>query len=449
MSQFNKDDFKRIVNEYKGLIELGASAAASAKRRDMIKQLESNESFKNIFKVNTIGTPIVNRNGPPSKGPKLIIMVGGPGSGKTTIRNKCLENLTQDNAIILNPDQIFTELFNNDHSYRPTLNELFRIFYQQYLGNKESHTASCKNIVLDRTGAYTEATEYIVKTLKEFSEHNCAYEVILCVADVDVDTAYERTIKRSSSDGEEPGRVVPKNIVYNTHAAVDNALIKYTANSPIQLFSSLQNAKDNIEKSNDAKIGFTQQNTKSSYIDNGNLIIHTNNYGYITIPHNEWSFDGNIKTMPQTGKFGTIISIKEITMPINSESEVTVIMGNGNEVKFKNNYRLYDKIYIYDNNHDVPNLIYSVEYGNVRVNKMTHNDPNNRFSTLSRAVTTMPKGGRKKVKRTRRKGKNKKAKNKKVKNTRKKYKRRTNKREKKHKIKNNKNYSFKKRTKFV
>jgi predicted ABC-type ATPase len=410
MSQFDKDDFRRLVNEYKELATLGPSPSATAKKREMIDKLEKNKSFRDIFKINTIGDPRTNHERPPSQGPKLIIMVGGPGSGKTTIRSKCLEKLTQNNAIVLNPDYIFTELFDNDHSYRSTLNELFRIFYQQYLGNQETHIGSCKNIVLDRTGAYTEATEYIVKSLKAFSEHNCAYEVILCVADVDVDVAYKRTIARSSEDGEEPGRVVPKDIVYRTHEAVDSAMVKYTENSPIQLFSSLENARDNMEKQVSKQTGFTQQNTKTAYIDNGNLIIHTNDYGYITIPNGNWSFDGAIDSKPVTGEFGTPISVKDISRPITSTSTVTVTMGNGDILMFQNSYRLYDKIYIYNNDGKTPDLIYSAEYGNVEVNKMTYSDPSNRYNILSQAVVTMPKGGRFKTRKNKRRVKRRKTK---------------------------------------
>ena len=436
MSQFTKDDFKNIVSNYKRLIELGNSPSAAAKKREMMNQLMSNESFKDIFKINTIGNPTANYKKPPSQGPKLIVMVGGPGSGKTTIRNKCLENLTQDNAVILNPDHIFTEMFDNDNEYRSTLNELFRLFYQRYLGNEDSHVASCKNIVLDRTGAYTEATEYIVKALKRFSEHNCAYEVVLCVADVDVDIAYDRTVRRSSPEGEEPGRIVPKDIVYRTHDAVDSALIKYTNNIPIQLFSSVKDAKENIEKIESNNVGYVENNTKTSYIDKGNLIIHTSNYGYITIPAGDWSFGGVMDGKPETGAFGTPVSVESITTPITANSKVSVKMGNGSILTFRNSYRLYDKIYIYDNNQE-PKLVYSEEYGDVKVNENQHNDPNNRFSALSQTIPTMPKGGRKKKRKTKKKGKKNRTKNLKYK---------ISKREKR---KKSKRRNLKKRTKTV
>ena len=421
MSSFSKDDFKKLVDEYRELTLLGNSPSASAKKRELMTRLESHEDFKNIFKVNIIGVPKANHKKPPSQGPKLIVMVGGPGSGKTNIRNRCLDTLTQDTAIILNPDYIFTELFDNDNQYRGTLNELFRIFYQKYLGNQDSHIASCKNIVLDRTGAYTEATEYIVKSLKSFSEHNCAYEVILCVADVDVNTAYERTIRRSSPDGEEPGRVVPRDVVYRTHQAVDTALDSYVDNTPIQLFSSIQNAKDNIGKISSTQYGFSDQNTKTAYIDNGNLVIHTNDYGFITIPEGNWTFDGVMEGKPITGQFGVPISVNSITTPVTSNSTIEVTMGNGDVLKFKNNYRLYDKIYIYDNNEETPKLVYSQEYGKIK-NKWS--DSNNPYSILSPGYGSaeMPssKGGKRKKIKKRTKKKKKRTRSCKVRNKRKK-----------------------------
>ena len=84
---------------------------------------------------------------------------------------------------------------------------------------------------------------------------------------------------------------------------------------PIQLFSSVKDAKENIEKIESNNVGYVENNTKTSYIDKGNLIIHTSNYGYITIPAGDWSFGGVMDGKPETGAFGTV-SVESITMPI-------------------------------------------------------------------------------------------------------------------------------------
>ena len=55
MSSFSKDDFKKLVDEYRELTLLGNSPSASAKKRELMTRLESHEDFKNIFKVNIIG----------------------------------------------------------------------------------------------------------------------------------------------------------------------------------------------------------------------------------------------------------------------------------------------------------------------------------------------------------------------------------------------------------
>ena len=96
-----------------------------------------------------------------SNRPKLIIMVGGPASGKSVVRSACAGECGIDDALILNPDNLMERMHGNDLNQRGTVNKDFSVLYRDIFNDKLGI-----NIIYDRTGAYKDHTEFIIDLVR-------------------------------------------------------------------------------------------------------------------------------------------------------------------------------------------------------------------------------------------------------------------------------------------
>tara|TARA_Y100000389_G_scaffold18565_1_gene16128 strand:- start:79 stop:432 length:354 start_codon:yes stop_codon:yes gene_type:complete len=92
----------------------------------------------------------------------LFIMVGGPGSGKTSCLNILLAMLKQnsDDYVTINPDDILANFFKSDRRYYKKVNPINDKLYETVIKNKY-------NIIFDRTGTnFVSYYNDVIKKLK-------------------------------------------------------------------------------------------------------------------------------------------------------------------------------------------------------------------------------------------------------------------------------------------
>ena len=338
------------------------------------------------------------------KNPKLIIMVGGPASGKSTVRERCADQCDVDNAIILNPDYIIEREFDNDNSRRETVNAYFRNVYNYIMEHSQGI-----NIIYDRTGAYVEHTQYIVDRIHQLSLYktNLNYEIVLCISIVPVEIGLERAIERET----ESGRNVPPHIIERIYDSIDNIREIYETNQELQLFSSLADARDNLAGST----------SRSMYIDEtGALVLPTLLKGNIYIPYGQYTTK-NIKK-GNHNKFVTPRSRRDVSTKyhhaadedhdekkdiskdtaedhdekkdISKDTPIQIKTENGEYFYFFNTYRLFNKVIAYDNTGAEPKLLYYYDNGRIIFDKQfrdiaretlesTNHRPANRYSILN------------------------------------------------------------------
>jgi predicted ABC-type ATPase len=320
------------------------------------------------------------------KNPKLIIMVGGPASGKSTVRERCADQCDVDNAIILNPDYIIEREFDNDNSRRETVNAYFRNVYNYIMEHSQGI-----NIIYDRTGAYVEHTQYIVDLIRRDTVYktNLNYEIVLCISIVPVEIGLERALERET----ESGRNVPPHVIERIYDSIDNIREIYETNQELQLFSSLADARDNL-------VGST---SRSMYIDEtGALVLPTLFKGNIYIPYGQYTAN-NIKNIKK-GEFVTprsrthVINLaaedRDEKKDISKDTPIQIKTENGETFSFFNTYRLFNKVIAYDNTGTKPELLYYYDNGKIIFDKQfrdiaretlesTNHRPANRYSILN------------------------------------------------------------------
>lgn len=147
--------------------------------------------------------------------PIAIVMVGGPGSGKSTSQIDCLSKLfiEQKNVVKINPDMILTDLYDNDERCREKVNiindNMFEIAYNEMY-----------NIIFDGTGKdYNWTKRNVINLLKKIN-----YKVYLCINLINPDTALERAVKRAK----ETGRYVSENYLLYVYSELEKNIKRYT-----------------------------------------------------------------------------------------------------------------------------------------------------------------------------------------------------------------------------
>lgn len=125
---------------------------------------------------------------------KLIILVGIPGSGKTTLANK----ITARGYTCLNADSIRQELWGDAADQREP-EKVFDIFFKQL----EDVLAEGKDVVIDNTNINTKQRKPIIERAAKAGYT----DIQLWLLDVPLDVCLERNKKRD--------RAVPDDIVAN------------------------------------------------------------------------------------------------------------------------------------------------------------------------------------------------------------------------------------------
>lgn len=133
---------------------------------------------------------------------RLILLVGIPGAGKTTLAKK----LVAKGFHCLNADSIRRELY-GDAAEQGDPQEVFSIFFQQL----EEALGVGKDVVIDNTNLNTKQRRPILERADKFGYT----DVQLWLLDVALDTCLERNRKRE--------RTVPEDIVANMYMELNRA----------------------------------------------------------------------------------------------------------------------------------------------------------------------------------------------------------------------------------
>ena len=134
---------------------------------------------------------------PPPEGSKTaLIMVGGPGSGKSSTKSKTLRHLhfDEDTFVDVDPDEALGVLFGNDNGCRLAATiENGKVFSRAWKGGY--------NIIYDGTGKnFANYSKNPVRYLKRKG-----YNVILCITLLDVEEAKKRISRRAEKTGRDIG----------------------------------------------------------------------------------------------------------------------------------------------------------------------------------------------------------------------------------------------------
>jgi predicted ABC-type ATPase len=148
------------------------------------------------------------------KGKSAIIMVGGPGSGKSS-GIKVLFDMTKkklDDYVIINPDDVLEVFFNSDRTKYTEANIINEKLYENAVKNNY-------NIVFDRTGTNFEV--YYNTVISRIKDKR--YNVILCI----VYNNYANVKKRIEQRTANTGRVVNENYARSSYRDLTFNIPKY------------------------------------------------------------------------------------------------------------------------------------------------------------------------------------------------------------------------------
>lgn len=133
--------------------------------------------------------------------PLAIIMVGGPGSGKSTAKKTIVRQLGYDteNFITIDPDEIISSLFQSDYNCKAEMNKVLTSTYSKAWKKKY-------NIIIDKTGKNFNATynKYIDFLKKQ------GYQIILCLTVLNYSNASTRIKKRNRGTDNKRALLVAK-----------------------------------------------------------------------------------------------------------------------------------------------------------------------------------------------------------------------------------------------
>ena len=144
-----------------------------------------------------------------------IILVGGPGAGKSGIKKPIIEKqlkLKESDFINIDPDRILSELFDNNNDCRRRVNQINDIIYEESI--KQG-----KNIIFDGTGKdYDWYFNDVIQKLKREG-----YIVTIGIISNNVKIVLDRIKKRA----EETGRYVHKDYVEYVYDKLEQNIPKY------------------------------------------------------------------------------------------------------------------------------------------------------------------------------------------------------------------------------
>ena len=304
-----------------------------------------------------------------SETPKLIIMVGGPASGKSVVKVACANECDIDDAIVLNPDNLMENMHSNDLSKRNIVNRDFRTLYQDIFKNRLGI-----NIIYDRTGAYKEHTEFIIDLIRSGAamQGNIRYEIVLCIVVTPLDIGLERAISREK----EIGRSVPPEVIRRIYGSIESIIEEYETNSDTKIFHSLRHAQKELSGKPSRKVTVDQD---------GTLLLPTKTKGVVPIKSGNFSIDLDPTRKTRPKEFSTPIDMTGITRRFNDvddeskdddheldkDNRIYLDTDRGDRVSFMNSHMLFDKIIAFDNTieNEPPQLIYLYDQGKVVIDK--------------------------------------------------------------------------------
>lgn len=125
---------------------------------------------------------------PHNKAPVAIIMIGGPGSGKSSAKNECIKNLgyVAKDFITIDPDEFIHSLFSSNYDCKIHMKTALQTTFDKAWHEKY-------NIIVDKTGKdFNKTNQQYITVLKKHG-----YKVFLCLTILDYPNAITRISKRN------------------------------------------------------------------------------------------------------------------------------------------------------------------------------------------------------------------------------------------------------------
>ena len=146
---------------------------------------------------------------------KAIIMVGGPGSGKTSGLDILINMLkkNKEDFVSIDPDDVLNKFFNSNRKYYRKVEPITNTLYEKTLEKNY-------NIIFDRTG--TNFVSYYNDVIKKIKANG--YNVILCIVYNNYYNVKSRLKKREL----ETGRAVNETYAKNSYRDLTFNIPKYS-----------------------------------------------------------------------------------------------------------------------------------------------------------------------------------------------------------------------------
>jgi predicted ABC-type ATPase len=185
---------------------------------------------------------------------KALIMVGGPGSGKSSTKSEALKHLgfDEDSFVDVDPDASFIPLFKKDNGCRFKMREINgKVFSRAWKGDY--------NIIYDGTGSNFE--NYSKNPVRYLQKKD--YYVVLCITLLDKSKANDRVKTRLG----ESGRHISQEFLDDTYSNLEKGIPKYldikcvdqTLNKRIPQLDAILVYNNNVDKSSKPQLLYEMQ----------------------------------------------------------------------------------------------------------------------------------------------------------------------------------------------